>query len=179
MARLARHIGRILLSEDAILQRVWLLGQQISNDYRGREITIVCVLKGAVVFLADLIRNLDVPTNLDFVQISSYSDGTESSGEAKFLQGLTTNIEGRHVLVIDDIVDSGLTLRCLKEILTAKRPESLKLCVLLDKAGERRIEDVKVDYVGFEIPDEFVVGYGLDYKQQFRGLPYVIGIEEE
>jgi len=176
MARLARHIGRILLSEDAILQRVWVLGQQISNDYRGREITIVCVLKGAVVFLADLIRNLDVPSALDFVHISSYGDGTESTGEVKFLQGLTTNIEDQDVLVVDDIVDSGMTLRYLKRTLMAKRPASLRFCVLLDKLNNRT-ENIKADYVGFEIPNEFVIGYGLDYAGQYRGLRYIATLE--
>jgi hypoxanthine phosphoribosyltransferase len=172
-----KHIGRILLSEDEILRRVRELGQQISNDYRGKEISIVCVLKGAVVFLADLLRSLDVPTDLDFVQISSYGGGTVSTGKANFLQDLTTNIEGQDVLVVDDIVDSGLTLHCLREVLLAKRPATLKLCVLLDKAGERKIEDVKVDYVGFEIPNEFVIGYGLDYSGMYRGLRYIATLE--
>jgi hypoxanthine phosphoribosyltransferase len=152
------------------------LGQQISNDYRGREITIVCVLKGAVVFLADLIRNLDLPSALDFVQISSYGDGTESTGEVKFLQGLITNIEDQDVLVVDDIVDSGTTLRYLKRTLMAKRPASLKFCVLLDKL-DSRTENVEVDYVGFEIPNEFVIGYGLDYAGQYRGLRYIATLE--
>ena len=173
---MGKHIGKVLLSEEIILQRVRELGQQISDDYCGKEIAIVCVLNGAVVFLADLIRNLDVPINLDFIRISSYGDGTESTGEARILQGLTTNIEGRHVLVVDDIIDSGLTLRCLRKILLAKRPASLKLCVLLDKA-ERRTEDVEVDYVGFSIPDEFVIGYGLDYAGQYRGLPYIATLQ--
>ena len=167
-----QNIGEILLSEDEILQRVEKLGQQISTDYGGKEITIVCVLKGAVVFLADLLRNIDVPAKLDFVQISSYGHRTESTGMAKVLQGLTTNIQGRHVLVVDDIVDSGLTLRCLKDNLRAKGPASLKFCVLLDKIG-RRIQGVKIDYVGFEIPNKFVVGYGLDYAEQHRELRHI------
>ena len=167
-----QNIGEILLSEDEILQRVEKLGQQISTDYGGREITIVCVLKGAVVFLADLLRNIDVPAKLDFVQISSYGHRTESTGMAKVLQGLTTNIQGRHVLVVDDIVDSGLTLRCLKDSLLAKGPASLKLCVLLDRIG-RRTQGVKIDYVGFEIPNKFAVGYGLDYAEQYRGLRHI------
>ena len=166
------HIGRILLSEDEILRRVQELGQQISNDYRGEEITIVCVLKGAVVFLADLLRSLDVPTDLDFARISSYGDGTESTGVVEVLQRPTTDIEGRHVLIVDDIVDSGLTLRHLKRSLLVEKPASLKLCVLLNKVG-RRIEDVEMDYVGFEIPNEFVVGYGLDYAGRYRGLRYI------
>ena len=167
-----QNIGEILLSEDEILQRVEKLGQQISTDYGGKEITIVCVLKGAVVFLADLLRNIDVPAKLDFVQISSYGHRTESTGMAKVLQGLTTNIQGRHVLVVDDIVDSGLTLRCLKDSLLAKGPASLKLCVLLDRIG-RRTQGVKIDYVGFEIPNKFAVGYGLDYAEQYRGLRHI------
>ena len=117
-----------------------------------------------------------MPTNLDFIQISSYDGGTKSSGEVNFLQGLTTNIEGRDVLIVDDIVDSGLTLHCLKEVLLAKRPASLKLCVLLDK-DKSRTEDIKVDYVGFEIPNEFVIGYGLDYAGQYRGLRYIATLE--
>jgi hypoxanthine phosphoribosyltransferase len=170
------YIGRILLAEDAILRRVRELGQQISNDYRGKEITIVCVLKGAIVFLADLLRSLDVPTGLDFVQISSYGDGTKSSGKVEFLQCLTTDIEGRDVLIVDDIVDSGLTLHCLRKALLAKRPASLKLCVLLDKDKSRN-EDMKIDYAGFEIPDKFVIGYGLDYAGQYRGLRYIATLE--
>lgn len=162
----------ILLSEEEILRRVKELGQQISDDYSGEKITIVCVLKGAVVFLADLLRNIDLPADLDFVQISSYGDGTKSSGMAELIQGLSTNIEGRHVLVVDDIVDSGLTLHCLEGSLLAERPASLKFCVLLSKVG-RRTRNVEVDYVGFEIPSKFVVGYGLDYAGQYRGLRHV------
>ena len=167
-----QNTGKILLSEEEIRLRVEKLGQQISSDYRCDGIIIVCVLKGAVIFLADLLRNIDVPAELDFVQISSYGHGTESTGVAKVLQGLTTDIQCRHVLVVDDIADSGLTLRYLKDSLLAKRPASLKLCVLLDKIG-RRIQDVKIDYVGFEIPNKFVVGYGLDCAGQHRGLRHI------
>ncbi len=169
------HIGRILLSEDVILERVKELGQQISKDYRGKEVIILCVLKGAVVFLADLLRNLDIPADLDFVQISSYGNETESSGEVRISQDLTSNIEGRHVLIVEDIVDSGLTLSRLKEILLAKRPASLRFCVLLDKD---RTEDVKFDYVGFKLPaHEFVIGYGLDYAGKYRSLRYIATLE--
>ncbi len=170
------RIGRTLLSEDTILHRVQELGMQISHEYRGREITIVCVLKGAVVFLADLLRSLDVPTDIDFVQISSYGDGTESSGQVRFLQDLATDIEGRNVIVIDDIADSGLTLRFLKENLTQRRPASLRFCVLLNKA-RRRTHDLEIDYVGFDVPDEFVIGYGLDYAGQYRGLRHIAILE--
>ena len=171
-----KRIGRILLSEDVILQRVEELGRQISDDYRGSRVTIACVLKGAVVFLADLLRSLDVPTNLEFVQISSYGDGTESRGEVEFLHNLTTNIAGQDVLVVDDIVDSGATLCQLKENLQAKRPASLRSCILLDKV-EGRAGDITMDYVGFEIPNEFVIGYGLDYAGRYRGLRYVAALK--
>ena len=165
-------IGKILLSEGEILKRVQELGQQISGDYRGREITIICILKGAVVFLADLLRSLEVPADLDFVHISSYGDGTESTGMIEMLHCPTAEIEGRHVLVVDAIIDSGLTLSHLGDSLQKRRPLSLRFCVLLDKVGRRK-ESLTVDYVGFEIPDEFVVGYGLDYAGRYRGLRYI------
>ena len=170
------HIGRTLLSEQEILRRVQELGRQISNDYHGEEIIIICILKGAVVFLADLLRSLDVPTDLDFVQVSSYGDGTESTGVMEVLHCPTTDIKGRHVLVIDDIADSGLTLSHLRESLLAEKPASIKLCVLLNKVG-RRSEDIEIDYVGFEIPNEFVIGYGLDYAGSYRGLRYIATLE--
>ena len=171
-----KHIGKVLLSEDTILQRVRELGRQISDEYRGKEITIVCILKGAVIFLADLLRNLDVPTDLDFVRISSYGDGTESTGKVNILQDLTINIEGRDVLVVDDIIDSGNTLHNLKEILLSRRPASLRFCVLLDKA-ERRTKNVEIDYIGFSIPNEFIIGYGLDYAEHYRSLRYIAVLE--
>ncbi|MFC1714679.1 hypoxanthine phosphoribosyltransferase [Candidatus Poribacteria bacterium] len=173
---MGKHIGKTLLSEQQILRRVQELGQQISNDYRGEEVIIVCVLKGAVVFLADLLRSIDVPTDLDFVQISSYGDGTESTGVVEVLHCPTTEIEDRHVLIVDDIVDSGLTLNHLRESLLTEEPASLKLCVLLNKMG-RRTEDVEMDYVGFEIPNEFVIGYGLDYAGRYRSLRYIATLE--
>ena len=170
------NVGNILLSEDEILQRVRELGQQISRDYHGQEITIVSILKGAVIFLADLLRCLDVPTELDFVQISSYGDETESTGVIEILHCPTAEIEGRHVLVVDDIVDSGLTLSRLGDDLQKRRPLSLKFCTLLNKVGRRK-ESVIVDYVGFEIPNEFVVGYGLDYAGRYRGLRYIAVVD--
>ena len=170
------HIGKILLSEEVILRRVRELGQQISDDYRGRDVIIVCILQGAVIFLADLLRSLDITANLDFVQLSSYGSSKESTRQVRLLQGLTANVDGRDVLVVDDIVDSGLTLRYLRDILLIRNPASLKLCVLLDKA-ERRTEDVKVDYVGFQIPAEFAIGYGLDYAGMYRGLRYIAALE--
>lgn len=168
-------IGKILLSEDEILKRVQELGQQISRDYRGQEIKIVCILKGAVVFLADLLRSLEVPTDLDFAHISSYGDGTESTGMIEMLHCPTAEIEGRHVLVVDDIIDSGLTLSYLEDNLRKRQPLSLRFCVLLDKMGRRK-ESIAVDYVGFEIPDEFVIGYGLDHAGHHRGLRYIAAL---
>ena len=149
---------------------------QISSDYSGREITIVCVLKGAVVFLADLVRNLDVPARLDFVQVSSYGDNTESSGNLEFLQELSTDVRGKDVLIVDDIVDSGLTLQRLKSHLLAMLPASVKICVLLDRK-DRRTQDVVIDYAGFEISDEFVIGYGLDFAGNYRGLRFIAALK--
>lgn len=170
------HIGEILIPEKIILQRVLELGQQISNDYRDREVIIVCVLKGAVVFLADLLRCLEISASLDFVQISSYGDSTKSSGKLDFIQNLTVDIFDREVLVVDDILDSGLTLYYLIDILKAKRPVSIRLCVLLSKVKNRDI-DINADYVGFWIPDKFVIGYGLDYAGKYRGLRYIATLE--
>jgi len=148
------------------------LGRQISDDYRGRDLIVACVLKGAVVFLADLIRNLDMHVGLDFVQVSSYGSRIETSGEVKLIRPITTDIEDRDVLIVDDIIDSGLTLYRLKENLLSRNPASLRICVLLDKP-ERRTENIKVDYMGFEIPNEFIIGYGMDYNGQYRGLRYI------
>jgi len=170
------NIGKILLSEEEILQRVRELGEQISSDYSDKEMVVVCVLKGAVVFLADLLRSIDAPTDLDFVQISSYGHGTESTGTPATLHCPTTDIEGKHVLVVDDIVDSGLTLNHLRESLLTEKPASLKFCVLLDKAG-RRVENIDIDYSGFQIANEFVIGYGLDYAGRHRGLRYIAILE--
>lgn len=171
-----QKIGEILLSEEEISQRVKELGQQISNDYRGKRLIIICVLKGAVIFAADLLRNLDISADLDFIQVSSYGDKTESTGAIEVIQDLATDIAGQNVLIIDDIIDSGLTLHHLKEKLLAKQPASLRLCVLVDKS-ERRKKDVEVDYVGFRIPNRFVIGYGLDYAGEYRGLPYIAILE--
>ena len=165
-------IDKILLSENIILQRIQELGQQITNDYRGQSFMLICVLKGALVFVADLIRSMDTYPDLDFVQISSYGNKTESSGNIDFLRELTTNIKGQNILVVDDIIDSGLTLYYLNEYLLSKKPSSLRTCVLLSKP-DRRKKHIDIDYVGFDIPDEFVVGYGLDFCEKYRGLRYI------
>ena len=165
-------VGTVLFSEEAIRRRVAELGREISRDYAGKVPILVNILKGGFIFLADLVRAMDVPCEMDFMVVSSYEDRTESSGIVRILSDLGLNIEGRHVLVVEDIVDTGLTLEYLRELLLARNPASLRVVTLLDKHERRRVH-VPIDYVGFRIPDEFVVGYGLDYAQQFRNLPYI------
>ncbi|MDF2628987.1 MAG: hypoxanthine phosphoribosyltransferase [Symbiobacteriaceae bacterium] len=170
-------VGQLLGSEE-IQARVRELGNQISKEYAGREVLVVGILKGAFVFCADLMRNLTVQTRLDFMAVSSYGSSTESSGVIRIVKDLEASVEGRHVLLVEDIVDSGLTLRYLREYLEHQQPASLKVCVLLDKP-QRRKTQVEVDYTGFTIPDEFIVGYGIDYAEQYRHLPYIGLIGEE
>jgi len=164
-------VGKLFTTEE-IQARVRDLGAQISQDYAGQEVLVVGILKGAFVFCADLMRTLQVPTNLDFMAVSSYGTSTESSGVIRIVKDLEASVEGRHVLLVEDIVDSGLTLRYLREYLEHQRPASLKICVLLDKPNRRKT-DVVVDYTGFTIPDEFIVGYGIDYAERYRELPYI------
>jgi hypoxanthine phosphoribosyltransferase len=165
-------VGKILFSEEEIQKRIGEIGAAISRDYRGRTPTLVSVLKGGILFLSDLMRKLDIPHEIDFMSVSSYDGGTESTGVVRILADLSINIEGRDVIIVEDIVDSGLTLDYIRSILLARRPGSLKIVTLLDKKARRRVE-VPIDYVGFEVPDEFVVGYGLDYDEKYRNLPYV------
>lgn len=162
----------ILLSREKIAQRVRELGREISRDYRGRNPHLVGILKGAWVFMADLIRELDIDVTVDFLGIASYGAGARSSGEVKITKDLDVSIEGREVLIVEDILDTGRTFEFLEEELSAHQPRSLRLVALLDKPS-RRIASVRADYVGFQIPDVFVVGYGLDFNQQFRQLPDV------
>lgn len=164
--------GRVLLTEREIAERVQELARVISRDYQGKDLLLVCILKGAAVFWADLSRLIEIPHESDFVALSSYGTGTESSREIKFEYDLSTEIANRDVLIIEDIVDTGHTLKCLREALEARRPRSLKVCVLLDKA-ERREVKLSLEYVGFVIPNEFVVGYGLDFAQKYRHLPFI------
>lgn len=175
---LAGDLGEIILSEEAISGRVSELGAQITNDYRGRELLAVGILKGAVLFLADLVRAIDLPVKVDFMALSSYGASSESSGIVRILKDLDENVQGRHVLVVEDIVDTGLTLNYLIDNLRSRRPESLKVCTLLDKP-ERRQVAIKPDYNGFTIPDRFVVGYGLDYAEKYRNLPYIAVLKPE
>ncbi len=167
---------RELVSEQEVEARVCELGRQISEDYAGRQVHLICVLKGGVFFMCELAKRITVPVSMDFMSVSSYGDGTSSSGVVKIAKDLDESLEGKDVLIVEDIIDSGRTLSYLLQILEKRKPNSMKLCTLLDKP-ERRVMPVTVDYVGFNIPDEFVVGYGLDYAQKYRNLPY-IGVVE-
>lgn len=167
---------KVLVSEKEVDERIEALGKQISKDYEGKQVHLICVLKGGAFFMCELAKRISVPVSLDFMSVSSYGDGTASSGVVRIAKDLDESIEGKDVLIVEDIIDSGRTLYYLMETLRQRHPKSLHLCTLLDKP-ERREKDVKVDYVGFEIPDEFVVGYGLDYAQKYRNLPY-IGVVE-
>lgn len=161
-----------LISATAIRKRIDEIAEQISTEYEGETIELVCVLKGGVVFMVDLAKKLKVPVTMNFMDVSSYGDGTESSGEIKILMDLDEPIEGKNVIVVEDIIDSGRTLSCLVDMLAARNPKTLKICTLLDKP-DRRVSHVDVDYTGFSIPDAFVVGYGLDYAQRYRNLDYI------
>ena len=165
-------IGEILVEPDRLANRVRELGEEISADYAGRDLLLVGVLKGAVFFLSDLMRHLEGPCEVDFMAVASYGSSTDSSGVVRILKDLDINIEGRHVLVVEDIIDSGLTLSYLVRNLEAREPASLEVCALLTKP-ERREIDVDVRYTGFEIPNRFVIGYGLDFGERYRNLPYV------
>ena len=172
------EIGEILVQSDELRQRVLTLGRQINEDYAGKSVLLVGVLKGAFFFLADLMRHLDVECEVDFMAVSSYGSSTESSGVVRILKDLEVPIEGRHVLIVEDVVDSGLTLSYLLKNLGARNPASLEVCALLTKPSRFKV-DPNLKYVGFEIPDKFVVGYGLDYNQRLRNLPYVAVLEEQ
>ncbi|MBO5279357.1 MAG: hypoxanthine phosphoribosyltransferase [Lachnospiraceae bacterium] len=167
---------RVLLTEEEVDKRIEEIGAQISRDYAGKSVHLICVLKGGVFFTCELAKRITVPVSLDFMSVSSYGAGTKSSGVVKIVKDLDEPLDGKDVLIVEDIIDSGRTLSYLIELLHKRNPNSVRLCTLLDKP-ERRVTDVKVDYVGFNIPDEFVVGYGLDYDQKYRNLPY-IGVVE-
>jgi hypoxanthine phosphoribosyltransferase len=169
---LERAVTDVLIEADALQHRIAELGEEISNDYAGRDLLLVGVLKGAVFFMADLMRHLTIPCEIDFMAISSYGEGTDSSGVVRILKDLDINIEGRDVLVVEDIIDSGLTLSYLIRNLEAREPATLEICALMTKPERREIE-VPVRYVGFEIPNRFVIGYGLDFGERYRNLPYV------
>ena len=169
---------KVLLSEEEVDARIKQIAAQISRDYAGREIHLICVLKGGVFFTCELAKRITVPVSLDFMSVSSYGDDTKSSGVVKIVKDLDQPLIGKDVLIVEDIIDSGRTLSYLIEILKGRNPNSIRLCTLLDKP-ERRVKDVKVDYCCFNIPDEFVVGYGLDYAQKYRNLPFIGVVELE
>jgi hypoxanthine phosphoribosyltransferase len=171
------QIGEILIGSEELQRRVGELGAEISRDYRD-GVLLIGILKGAVLFLADLMRRVRIPCEIDFIAVSSYGSATDSSGVVRILKDLESSIEGRDVLIVEDIIDSGLTLHYLIRNLRARGPRSLEVCALLDKPERRRV-DLPIRYVGFEIPDEFVIGYGLDYGQRFRNLDYVAVLAEE
>lgn len=162
----------VLLTEKEVDDRIQAIGEQISRDYEGRQVHLVCVLKGGSFFMCELAKRITVPVSLDFMSVSSYGSDTKSSGVIKIVKDLDESLKDKDVIVVEDIVDSGRTLSYLLEMLKARGPKSLALCTLLDKP-ERRVVEVNVDYTGFRIPDEFVVGYGLDYDQRYRNLPYI------
>lgn len=167
---------RVLLTEEEVDEKIKQLGLKISEDYAGRSVHLICVLKGGAFFMCELAKRITVPVSMDFMSVSSYGNGTATSGAVKIIKDLDEPIEDKDVLIVEDIIDSGTTLHYLTEILYKRKPASIRICTLLDKP-ERRTADVKVDYVGFNIPDEFVVGCGLDYAQKYRNLPY-IGVVE-
>lgn len=162
----------VLLTEEEVDRRIQEIGDQISRDYAGKHVHLVCVLKGGSFFMCELAKRITVPVSIDFMSVSSYGGDTESSGVVRIVKDLDEPLQDRHVIVIEDIVDSGRTLSYLLDMLKSRGPLDVRLCTLLDKP-DRRVVDVKVDYTGFEIPDEFVVGYGLDYDQKYRNLPYI------
>jgi len=171
------EIGEILVQPDDLRHKVRELGERISRDYAERDLLLVCVLKGAVFFLADLMRHISIACEVDFMAVSSYGSATDSSGVVRILKDLDRPIAGRHVLIVEDIVDSGLTLQYLMRNLGAREPESLEVCALLTKPDRRKVE-LPTRYVGFEIPDRFAIGYGLDHDERYRNLPYVAALAE-
>lgn len=171
------QITGTMLSQEEIEKKVVELAGKIQNDYEGQDILLVGILKGASVFVADLMRKIDLNVNIDFMSVSSYGSGTESSGTVKILKDLDVDIEGKNVLIVEDIIDSGATLRNLYDTLMTRNPKSLKLCTLLDKPERRKVH-IDVDYVGFTIEDKFIVGYGIDYDEKYRNLPYIAMVED-
>lgn len=171
-------IGKIFITQEQISVRVKEIAEQINKDFEGEKLTVVCILRGSCYFFADLTRELESYVDLEFMSVSSYSHGTSSSGEVRIIKDINGPIEGKNVIIIEDIVDTGYTLSYLKRILLERRPKTLKICTLLDKPSRRKVE-IEGDYVGFEVPNEFVVGYGLDFNQDYRNLPYIGVLKEE
>ncbi|ATW25559.1 hypoxanthine phosphoribosyltransferase [Candidatus Formimonas warabiya] len=173
-----KDLKKVLVTEKEIKSKIKEMGEAISQDYQGKEILVVGILKGSVVFMGDLVRKIKLPLQIDFMEVSSYGKSTESSGAVRILKDLETNIEGRNVLIVEDIVDTGLTLSYLVKILKARKPASLKICTFLNKPSRRKVA-LEADYNGYDIPDEFVVGYGLDFNEKYRNIPYVAVLKPE
>ena len=169
---------RVLLGEEEVDKKIEEIGARISKDYEGKSVHMICILKGGIFFTCELAKRISVPVSMDFMSVSSYGADTKSSGVVKIIKDLDEPLDGKDVLIVEDIIDSGRTLSYLIEIFKKRNPKSVRLCTLLDKP-ERRVAEVKVDYVGFNIPDQFVVGYGLDYNQKYRNLPYIGVVEVE
>ena len=174
----AEDVDEILIDEETLQRRIAELGAQVTEDYRGRDLLLVCVIKGTVFFLSDLMRRIDLPVEVDFMAISSYGAGVDSSGVVRILKDLDVPIEGRNVLIVEDIIDSGLTLSYLLRALESRGPATLEVCALLTKP-ERRENEVECRYIGFEIPNRFVIGYGLDFAERYRNLPYIGVVRDE
>ena len=170
--------GEIMITQEQILERAEEIGKQISEDYAGEEVRVIGILKGAVLWLADVVKHIKLDTTIDFMAVSSYGASTKTSGVVKIVKDLDFNIEGKNVIIVEDIVDSGITLNYLKEYLNGRHPKSLAICTLLDKPHGRRIE-LEVDYVGFVVEDKFIIGYGLDFSQKYRNLPYISFLKSE
>ena len=173
---LEQDVDQVLITEQQLDERIKEMGHQIAEDYQGEPLTIVGILKGAVIFFADLARAIDLPLQMDFMSVSSYGSGTTSSGVVKIIKDLDADITGRHILLVEDIIDTGITLAYLKEYLSNRGARSVKICTLLDKPT-RREKAVHVDYIGFTMPDEFLIGYGVDYAENYRNLPYVASLK--
>lgn len=167
---------KVMISEEEVNKKIVEIADKINEEFEGQEVHLICILKGSVFFTCELAKRISLPVTIDFMQVSSYGDGTESSGRVRIAKDLDESVEGKNIIVIEDIIDSGRTLSYLMNLLKTRNPKSIKLCTLLDKP-DRRVVDIDVDYTGFVIPDEFVVGYGLDYAQKYRNLPY-IGVVE-
>lgn len=169
---MSNFMGEILISEEELQARITELGEQISKDFEGEEVVLICVLKGACMFLSDLMKRISAIVTIDFMAVSSYGNATESSGVVKISKDLDSSIEGKNVIIVEDILDTGLTLKYLYENLLTRNPKTLKIATLLEKPA-RKIADIEADYTGFEVEDRFIIGYGLDYEQKFRNLPYI------
>lgn len=166
------------ITEDQLEKRIAEIGEQITQEYEGQSVYLICILKGSIFFTTELAKNIKLPMTIDFMSVSSYGSGTESSGEVKIKKDLECSIEGENVIVVEDIIDSGNTLSRLIKLLKARKPKNLTICTLLDKPDRRVVDDIEVDYTGFVIPDKFVVGYGLDWDQKYRNLPYIGFVED-